>query len=139
MYKNIGKKIKALAAICGIGTAFLFLVLGLILVFQNSSNATTTIIGVIFAIIGPISCWVSSFILFGYGELILQNSEINENIKLLVKKIKKEEENEQEKTILKKVIMDETEETEEDEENVSFFYSPIGEQSWKEQKTLQKK
>ena len=28
MYKNIGKKIKTLAAICGIGTAFLFLVLG---------------------------------------------------------------------------------------------------------------
>ena len=86
---------------------------------------------------GPLSCWVGSFLLFGYGELIDKNTEMNENIKLLVKKTKQEEETEQEQIILKKVLMEEKKETDEDE--ADFFYDPTGDQAWKEQKNSTRK
>ena len=137
MYNNIGNKIKTLAKFICIFIAAIWIIIGFSLILGRGSSPFIRLIGLLTIVIGPLFSWIGSFLLFGYGELINKNTEMNENIKLLVKKIKQEEETEQEQIILKKVLMDEKKETEEDE--ADFFYDPTGDQSWKEQKNSTKK
>ena len=73
MYKNIGKKIKGLAqAICILG------ILASILyafAFKGYKDASF-----IMMFVGPLLSWISSWLLYGFGELIDKTCDIAKNI-----------------------------------------------------------
>ncbi len=80
-YKNIGKKIKILAVICFI----ILLILGLfasiyLLWFFLKSNNRIGIVVLAWSFVAyPTLAWISTFILYGYGELIDKATQIEEN------------------------------------------------------------
>lgn len=118
MYKNVGKKIKVLATIICIVTAIFWMILGFVLILREKSTTEIRLVGIITLIVGPLSCWINSFLLYGYGELIEQNTETNKELKLLTQRIK---ENEIDDILLQKVIN-----KEEDEQ--TSFYNPMDEE-----------
>lgn len=135
MYSNIGNKIKTLAKIVCIIIAIVWIIVGFILIFDRYSSPLVRLVGFLSIIIGPLLSWISSFLLYGYGELIEQNAEIEREIKRLTKREKEKEirekkekeeerEKEKEKIILEKAIKDEWQD---DEEEVPF-YNPMSEE-----------
>ena len=76
MYENIGKKIKILAKIlfgvlCAIG------VIGGIVI--ASIDDYYTLIGVIVMVLLPLTAWISSWFLYGFGEIIDKLTDIEDN------------------------------------------------------------
>ncbi len=65
MFNNIGKKIKVLAAVTAVLLAIAAIITGIVLCNDNSEEA-----GIPILIFGPIVSWISSFMLYGFGELI---------------------------------------------------------------------
>lgn len=78
MFDNIGGKIKALAEVVCILGIILSIIGGFIIIAENSG-----LLGFMFMVIGSLGSWVSSFTLFGFGQLI-------ENTDLLVKMANKQ-------------------------------------------------
>ena len=70
MYDNIGKKIKGLAIGTFVVEAIGFVVGGLY------TAADYDEVYILMALIGPIVAWVSSWLLYGFGELIDKTSDI---------------------------------------------------------------
>jgi len=75
MFDNIGGKIKTLAQVEAWVGIIGSILIGLFLIFINENYITT---GFIILIIGPLGAWLSSLILYGYGELIENSSECKE-------------------------------------------------------------
>lgn len=80
MFKNIGKKIMCLATIICWAGIILTLSAGIFFIFWginlgNSVGNVTIIRGIGFVILGPVSSWISSFVLYGFGRLV-ENSDI---------------------------------------------------------------
>lgn len=72
MFKNIGKKIKILAkVVCWIGI-IASVIMGLIIMF----DAYSLVGGLFAAAVGALSSWIGSFLLYGFGELVDNTSEI---------------------------------------------------------------
>ena len=66
MFNWIGAKIKGLTKIiCGIGIIASVVSGGILL-----SSSFTMIAGIVVIIFGPLLSWISSFLLYGFGELI---------------------------------------------------------------------
>ena len=100
MFSNIGEKIKKLAAIiCWIGI-ICSLILGIVVVVAPNSilynyrvnvNGTTVassnsivaqvITGVLVFVIGSLASWISSFVLYGFGELVSNSKKIADSLK----------------------------------------------------------
>lgn len=78
MYKNIGKKIKGLATGFFIVEA-LASVIGSIVILADAYYDTEIVTGVLLLILGPVVAWVSSWLLYGFGELIDKASDIERN------------------------------------------------------------
>ncbi len=74
MFSNIGDKIKGLATVLCIFGMLVSIVIG----FGVSSMNTG--LGVIYAAVGSLIAWVSSFVLYGFGELICQSKETNRKL-----------------------------------------------------------
>lgn len=75
MYDNIGSKIKKLAVILAIAGAVAFFVIGAVcLTLELIGAALVTMF------IGPLLAWVSSFVLYGFGELIDKVSNIEKHL-----------------------------------------------------------
>ena len=88
MYDEIGCKIKGLAKIIFIAEAILFFVGGLaIIVFSESSNTMKAIVALI-AFLGIASGWITSWFLYGFGEIIDKLCNIERNTKMIMKKSK---------------------------------------------------
>lgn len=66
MYNNIGEKIKALAIIGAALEAIAFLIAGIIFCANDSAG-----IGLVLIFGGALFSWLSSFILYGFGQLIV--------------------------------------------------------------------
>ena len=85
MFSNIGEKIKGLAkALCVIGTAAsaiiaagMFLVAGDAWRYDRVSLIT---LGLITLMVGPLASWISSIMLYGFGELIDRASSIDNQL-----------------------------------------------------------
>ena len=78
MYENIGGKIKGLASVLFVvGLIGAIFAGALLLIDEQVALGLLTIIG------GPIICWVSSWFLYGFGELIDKASEIARNTSYL--------------------------------------------------------
>ncbi len=67
IFENIGKKIKILAqAVCWIGIIISVIYCMVII----SSNNDAAIVGLLVIVFGALTSWVSSFVLYGFGEII---------------------------------------------------------------------
>lgn len=89
MFNNIGKKIQTLAkVICWVGIIFTVL-LGAFCLYGgiNTYNYEMIANGIILIILGPLSSWISSLTLFGFGELVDSNKQMKEDIEELKNKI----------------------------------------------------
>lgn len=74
MFTNIGSKIKgATKVFCWLLIA-LFVIIGVALLVSDA-----VLNGIIVLIAGPLATWVSSFVLYGFGELV-ENSCIQTNL-----------------------------------------------------------
>ena len=76
MYDNIGSKIKGLAEGVFIGEAVLSAIVGIALLASGEDLILT---GFLVLLFGPIVAWVSSWLLYGFGELIDRVCEIAQN------------------------------------------------------------
>lgn len=80
MYDNISNKIKGLANAIFIIEAILSFVLGIILLSNEE-----LLYGFLTLAIGPLIAWISSWVLYGFGELIEKVSAIEQNTRNLDK------------------------------------------------------
>lgn len=75
MFDNIGKKIKALTVVlCSFISVICFLAGVIILISVRNSAA----IGIPLMLGGPLLCWLNSFLLYGFGELVDKTASIEE-------------------------------------------------------------
>ena len=86
MFDNIGAKIKRLAKIlCWVGIAASFILAITMFVRAEEGRYSTeglyTGLGLAFLLIGPFVSWISSFFIYGFGELIETNCELARNTK----------------------------------------------------------
>lgn len=72
MYDNIGGKIKGLAKASFIVVAIAAVITGIVLMVADED---LILYGLLVLIVGPIIAWVSSWLLYGFGQLI-ENSDI---------------------------------------------------------------
>ena len=75
MFNNIGKKLKTLAVVIFILECLGGLIGGIIIISETYEEE----IGVIMLIVTPIVAWISSWFLYGYGEIIDKLQEISYN------------------------------------------------------------
>ena len=76
MYDNIGKKIKGLATVIFILEALAALISGIAFMAIDDDMIW---LGVLIIIIGPVFAWISSWLLYGFGELIDKTADIARN------------------------------------------------------------
>jgi len=76
MYANIGKKIKGLTKCAFFVEALAAVLAGLFLLF---CGANFIILGLLLLICGPIVAWISSWILYAFGELVDKITENEKN------------------------------------------------------------
>ena len=65
-FNNIGKKIKTMAKISFYLLSVLFLFYGILLIIKTDND----ILGLLWLILGPSISWISSFVLYGFGQLV---------------------------------------------------------------------
>lgn len=82
MFNNIGEKIKTLAIIitilgiiASVISGIAFIVSSIVDSYDVSRLAAGIILGVLTIVVGSLLSWISSFLLYGFGELI-ENSTI---------------------------------------------------------------
>ena len=94
MYNRIGRKIKGLAVFFCIIGIFFQVILGLLIIFMGGSilpklvptlpaefaSVGCIIVGIFVIVIGSIVTWMSTWFLYGYGELIDKVSNIEEDV-----------------------------------------------------------
>jgi hypothetical protein len=74
LYENIGGKIKRMAYIIFWVFAIVSVVGGLVVLSESP------IAGIVIMIVGPLVAWISTFLLYGFGELIESNQIIAQNL-----------------------------------------------------------
>ena len=77
MFDNIGGKIKGLAKTIFIIETIICVIAGLVMLAEGTDDLIIT--ALITMIVGPLTAWVSSWLLYGFGELIEKTCEIAEN------------------------------------------------------------
>ncbi len=82
LYKNIGVKIKAWAKWIFIVEAIAAIIGGLLLIFDGEG-----LIGFIILIAGPLVAWVSSWLLYAFGELVEKTVANESNTRNILKKL----------------------------------------------------
>ncbi len=76
MYNDIGKKIKGLATVICVITAILFVVAGIIFMVLGD---IFVFVGLLIMVAGALFSWISSWLLYGFGELIDKTCDIERN------------------------------------------------------------
>lgn len=76
MYDNIGGKIKGLAIAGFIIETILTVLLGIVLMVFDKD---IILLGLLVIVVGPMVSWISSWLLYGFGELIENSSIIADN------------------------------------------------------------
>lgn len=80
MFDNIGKKIKLLASVlCWVGI-IAYVIVAIIMIVVGMVGSDILIgLGLIFLFVGPLISWISSFFMYGFGELIDKVGDIERN------------------------------------------------------------
>ena len=94
MYKNIGKKIRGLAAVIGwIGMILCVLggVIGCIACIAVDEDVILVGIGCLLGgFISAFFWWISTWLMYGFGELIVKTSEVADNTRSEERRVGKE-------------------------------------------------
>lgn len=90
MYEGIGGKIKSFAKVVFIIEALGAIITGLILMFTDDDLA---LYGLITFILGPIAAWVSTWLLYAFGELVEKTADNEQNTSEILKLMKKDGQN----------------------------------------------
>lgn len=80
MYENIGRKIKFFAAVFGYGGVIVSIIGGIVwtvILADNSYTDDYAFIGIVVGVIAAFLFWVGQFLIYGFGELIDQTTQIN--------------------------------------------------------------
>ena len=77
MFKNIGGKIKVLALVVFIAEAAVLAISG-IAIMADAHYDDEMMTGLLTLVLGPVVAWVSSWLLYGFGELIEKVSMLND-------------------------------------------------------------
>ena len=80
MFNNIGGKIKKLAIILCILGMIGSIVYAIICFTTSSRYQDLTLIGVLILVLGCLMSWISSFFVYGFGELIERTVSIDEQL-----------------------------------------------------------
>ena len=112
MYKNVGKKIKALASITAVLGIIAGIVLGIILLVDGS-----TLEGVLMLILLPILSWISCLTLYAFGDIVIKINHIAKTVCGDIENEEEEEEHEEEYEEEEEEYEEEEEEYEEEDEN----------------------
>lgn len=77
MFNNIGSKIKIYAEVVSWIGIIICVIFGIILIISGVRNESADSIfsGLLITLIGSLFCWISSFVLYGFGQLV-ENSDI---------------------------------------------------------------
>ena len=75
MFDNIGEKIKGLAKATFIIMSIISIMVGLVVLYEELIGLSLFLI-----FICPIISWISSWILYGFGEMITNTSEIKDSL-----------------------------------------------------------
>ena len=84
LYENIGSKIKNWAKWIFIIEAIGAIITGLVLLFTDED---LILYGFLTLVCGPIVAWVSSWILYGFGELVEKTVDNENNTRQILKKL----------------------------------------------------
>lgn len=80
MYSNIGKKLKTLAMVIGIIEAVAAVVTGMVLFVEGLDYDEELIpVALLIMFIGPALAWISTWVLYGFGELVDKTCDIARN------------------------------------------------------------
>ena len=88
MYDNIGSKIKGLAKAIFIVEAILSIIISITLLIETEQAAYS-----IFLFLGPILSWISSWLIYGFGEIIDKLCNIEQNSEAIMKLTKSPQNN----------------------------------------------
>ena len=77
MFNNIGNKIKTYAEVVSWIGIIVSIIIGVIFIISGIASETVVpiIVGILAASIGCLFCWISAFVLYGFGQLV-ENSDI---------------------------------------------------------------
>ena len=78
MYDNIGGKIKGLAKAFFVVESIAAIIGGMV-VIVGGNGGLAVFVGILTVFFGPIVAWVSSWVIYGFGELIDKASDIEYN------------------------------------------------------------
>ena len=78
LYSNIGSKIKNWAKWVFI-VAAIASVIGAICMMASAEDSWMLVVGMIVLVVGPLIAWVSSWLLYGFGEIIVKLTDIERN------------------------------------------------------------
>ena len=79
MYENIGKKIKTFAQVCFLVMAIVTFIAGAVVLSLDGSDTMNTI-GALLMLLGPVVSWISSWMLYAFGELVDKTCEIEKKL-----------------------------------------------------------
>ena len=85
-FGNIGKKMKAFARWMFVIESILMILLGLVFFIQaidSFMGGIYVVLGLLFIFLGPLLAWLSSWVLYGFGELIDKTCDIEKNTRAL--------------------------------------------------------
>lgn len=83
MYQQIGKKIKTLAVVIAVIGMIFCVIWGLLLIVSDTGF---DIVGLLWLLVGPVLCWLGSFVLYGFGELVDKTCWIAEHLETVFPK-----------------------------------------------------
>lgn len=86
LYKDIGKKIKGLVKWIFAVEAAGMIIAGLVMLFDYAPIA-----GMVFLIVGPLVAWISSWLLYAFGELVDKTAENEANTRNILKILKEKD------------------------------------------------
>lgn len=84
LYDNIGEKLKGLAKIIFIIEAIISVIIGLLCLFSGEG---LFILGLLTLILGPFIAWISSWVLYAFGELVEKTCDNENNTRNILKKM----------------------------------------------------
>lgn len=80
MFSNIGGKIKKLAMVITVAGIVLSVIAGIVQMSLSRGGGGIFFSGILTMIMGSLAAWVSSFILYGFGQLVEDTGDIKRSL-----------------------------------------------------------
>ena len=94
MFSDVGKKIKSVAEFVFVFQVLLSLIGGIVIIANDDDMAG---LGILVIIVGSVIAWLSSLLIYAYGEIAQTNAQNEENTRLILQLL-------EERTLKKEVV-----------------------------------